>query len=239
MLYFFWSLFFFIGCGAEEKTEEASNSAGAESSEGALDFDERDRNISRDLIINAEFSHIQTIASSEYWVGEPISTEFGKIMPQAIHLHVRKGDSAEEFMDPSRGTAVVKVRFVLGEAASASEHGFKDAEGRAWELKSVVPAKDFPREITLLVKLKKPRLDQGQWIWKGDMAKVERGQFLKQRFILSVSKDGAFDGVLPTEKAPIAARIAFKRVFNQSATKNGFIDRANRVWEIAHAELVR
>ena len=76
------------------------------------------------------------------------------------------------------------------------------------------------------------------WIYKGDMKKVEKGDFLKQRFKLSVAKNGPFAKILSSTKHRFHARIAFKRVFGQKTTQNGFIDRANRVWEIAQAELL-
>lgn len=238
MLQFFMMLLILLGCTGEEESQLASSTTSNEESE-TKSSDIRNRDRSRDLIITMEFAHDESLKSSELWVGEPIAVEFGEILPQSINLHVEKGHAVEKHLNPKKGRAVAKLRFARGKVEDSKRHGFKDAEGRHWALTSVSEAKDIPREITLLVKLRKPRVDQGQRIWKGDMLKVEKGQFLKQRFVLSVSEGNDFDKTLATKYAPLVARISFKRVMNQSKTSNGFIDRVYRVWEIAQVELVR
>ena len=240
MVQIFLALMVIAGCGSAEDTatvgENVATPAAAVAQSGD---DDRDRNRSRDLIINMELSHNKTLQNSELWVGEPISVEFGEILPQPINLHVKKGDPAEKLLDPQKGRAVLKLRFVISQSGSFESHGFKDAEGRYWQIKKVQEAKDFPRQITLLVKLRKSRQDLKHRIWKADVVKVEQGQFLKQRFSLSVALNGPYEKTLSGKKTPLFARIKFKRLMGQASSPNGFVDRARRVWEIAQAELVR
>ena len=228
-------IFFLFGCSS---TAESVQDPNEENNDMTSVSDDRDRNRSRDLILNMEFSHNYTLDSSELWVGEPITVEFGDFKPQHINLHVRKDDPVTEFLDPEIGRAMVNIRFVRSDKSAALSHGFEDARGRFWEITKVKKAIDFPRDITLVVELRKPKLDQHQWIFKGNMKKVEKGDFLLQYFKLSVSKNSQFAKILSTKKARFNARIAFKRVFGQKTPQNGFIDRANRVWEIAQVELL-
>ena len=238
MLQFLLILFIMFGCAGAEESAAVSSGDETQAAESSP-VDKRDRSRSRDLIITMEFDHNASLKTSELWVGSPISVEFGEIKSQTINLHVSKGDDAEKYLDPQKGRVIAKLRFAIGDESDAKSHGFTDGEGRHWALKSVSPGKDILRHITLLVKLRKPRLDQGQRIWKGDMLKVEKGQFSMQPFMLSVTEGNAFDKTLAYKSSPLKARVSFKRTMRKSKPSNGFIDLDKRVWEIAHAELVR